>query len=81
MHLQVSVREYNKDFKEFLESFIYKQVMEMKGSISGEHGIGFSKANQLSYVKSAACMKLMKDLKNIMDPKHILNPYKVLPHS
>ncbi|KAF5281273.1 hypothetical protein FQA39_LY05159 [Lamprigera yunnana] len=78
LHLQVSTKEFNKSIKEHLESFIYKRVKEMNGSISAEHGIGFLKAPYLEMVKDKSAITLMKNLKTLMDPNGILNPYKVL---
>ena len=50
-----------------------------RGSVSAEHGIGQFKTGQLHMSKSPAAIRLMQQVKSIMDPKHILNPYKVLP--
>ena len=55
---------------------IFSQV---NGSISAEHGIGFKKTQFLHLSKSAEAIAQMRLLKNAMDPKNILNPYKVLP--
>jgi D-2-hydroxyglutarate dehydrogenase len=62
-----------------IEPFIYEYTSNLKGSISAEHGIGFRKPKYIHYSKSNAAIDLMKDLKKMMDPKGILNPYKVLP--
>lgn len=81
LHLQVALKEYSPDLKEYVESFIFEQVKSYRGSISAEHGIGFLKARILHDYKDPASMKLMRDLKTAMDPNGILNPYKVLPLS
>jgi FAD/FMN-containing dehydrogenase len=44
-----------------------------------EHGIGQCKVPYLGYSKSAAAVALMRQVKQLFDPKGILNPYKVLP--
>jgi len=51
------------------------------GSISAEHGIGFKNRNYLAYAKSPDAIKIMKNIKSVLDPKGILNPYKVFPDS
>lgn len=50
-----------------------------KGSVSAEHGIGLQKPGYLKYSKSKEMIDVMKTIKNSLDPKGILNPYKVLP--
>jgi FAD/FMN-containing dehydrogenase len=47
-------------------------------SISAEHGIGVVKRHQLPSVKDPVALDLMRSLKNLLDPKGILNPGKVL---
>ena len=51
----------------------------MEGSISGEHGIGFSKAPFLSIELSADEIALMKRVKAAFDPHGLLNPGKIFP--
>lgn len=48
-----------------------------QGSISAEHGLGVAKNEFLGYSKSPVMIKLMKTMKNMLDPNGILNPYKV----
>jgi len=52
----------------------------MNGSISAEHGLGFMKPNDIYYSKSMESVKIMKDIKKLLDPNGILNPYKTLPN-
>lgn len=56
---------------------MYEWTRKFKGSISAEHGIGFLKTKYLKYSKSDLEIDLMKKIKNTMDPKKILNPYKI----
>lgn len=78
IHLQVTVNEFSKPMKQHIESFLFKKVKELNGSISAEHGVGFLKAPHLSSIKNESSFNLMKSLKALMDPNGILNPYKVL---
>ena len=49
------------------------------GSISAEHGIGYMKPDKLHYSKQQESIEIMHGLKELLDPRGILNPYKVLP--
>jgi D-lactate dehydrogenase (cytochrome) len=76
LHLNVAVRRYEKSVEKALEPFVYQWVSSKKGSISAEHGLGFQKKNYIGYSKSETEIELMKQLKELYDPKAILNPYK-----
>ncbi|KAF5281274.1 hypothetical protein FQA39_LY05160 [Lamprigera yunnana] len=79
IHLNISVPEFRPDVLKKVEPYVYEITSKLKGSISAEHGVGFRKPPYIHYSKSKNSIGLMKDLKNMMDPNHILNPYKVLP--
>lgn len=57
---------------------IFELVRAHGGSISAEHGIGLLKREWLGYTRSEAEIALMRALKQVFDPKGILNPGKVL---
>jgi FAD/FMN-containing dehydrogenase len=57
---------------------VYQQLRPYGGSISAEHGIGLEKRPYLHYTRGEEELQLMRSLKNLMDPKGILNPGKVL---
>lgn len=78
LHLNVAVREYNKEVEKALEPFVYEFIEKHNGSISAEHGLGFQKKNYIGYSKSEVEIKMMKELKNHYDPNGILNPYKYI---
>lgn len=79
LHLNITLKEYSEEVHGKIEPFVYQYTSQMRGSVSAEHGIGFRKSKYLQYSKSASAIGLMKSLKQMMDPKGILNPYKVLP--
>jgi glycolate oxidase len=58
---------------------LFRQVIEMKGTISGEHGVGLTKAPFLEMEISGPAIALMARLKKAFDPKSILNPGKIFP--
>ena len=56
---------------------IFKLVVDMGGTLSGEHGIGLSKAPFMSIAFSDTELKLFKEIKKAFDPNNILNPGKM----
>lgn len=50
--------------------------MSHNGSVSAEHGLGQLKAAYVPLTKSPEVCGLMRDIKRMLDPKGILNPYK-----
>lgn len=57
---------------------LYQRAHALGGLVSGEHGIGYAKKQYLSDTTDAVQLELMRGIKNVFDPKHILNPKKVL---
>ncbi|KAF2358115.1 FAD-linked oxidase C-terminal [Trinorchestia longiramus] len=79
LHLNVSVPSYDQEVASMLEPWLYERVAAARGSISAEHGLGFKKRNHIHFSKHQSAVSLMKQIKLLMDPNRILNPYKVLP--
>jgi glycolate oxidase len=61
------------------ERRLFEQVVALEGSISGEHGIGFAKAQYIGLELSSEEIALMKRVKTAFDPNGILNPGKIFP--
>ncbi|KAK9510801.1 hypothetical protein O3M35_005510 [Rhynocoris fuscipes] len=78
LHVNVTSKEYDQAIIDSLEPFVFERVAIRKGSISAEHGIGFKKTEFLKYSKTMEAIATMKMIKEKLDPKGILNPYKVL---
>ena len=58
---------------------IFELTVSLKGTLSGEHGIGYVQKNYMDIAFGQTQLQLMKSIKNIFDPNNILNPGKVLP--
>jgi len=58
---------------------LFERVIELRGTLSGEHGIGVLKAPYLPLEQSAELITLQKDLKRVFDPAGLLNPGKIFP--
>ena len=56
---------------------IYGKARELKGQVSGEHGIGYAKKSYLLQSMDPAAVEIMRGIKKAFDPKNILNPHKV----
>ncbi|NJB68581.1 glycolate oxidase [Desulfobaculum xiamenense] len=57
---------------------IFEVALSLKGTLSGEHGIGLAKAKWLEKETSPATIAYAKKIKAAIDPKGILNPGKII---
>lgn len=83
-NLHVNIRVDKKSAEEMKRAAeaikdIFRATVELEGAISGEHGIGSSKAPYLGMQLSDAEMGMMKAIKRALDPNNILNPGKIFP--
>jgi glycolate oxidase len=58
---------------------LYGKAIELEGQVSGEHGIGHAKIPYLEESIGTTSIALMQGIKQVFDPKNILNPGKVVP--
>ena len=56
---------------------IFQMVVDMGGTLSGEHGIGTSKAPFMGIAFNEQELQLFRDIKKAFDPNNILNPGKM----
>lgn len=61
-----------------IERAVYMPLAQRRGSISGEHGIGLEKKPYLSICRTETEIAVMKQLKQLFDPKGILNSGKII---
>lgn len=58
---------------------IFELTVSLKGTLSGEHGIGYVQKNYMDIAFSKVQLELMRNIKNVFDPNGILNPGKIFP--
>lgn len=69
---------WNLNVKKAIEE-IFIHTVKLEGTISGEHGIGYSQKEFLPISLSAEEIKLSVGIKKVFDPNNILNPQKIFP--
>ena len=82
-NIHVNVMVPDKDNKQQMEDGhkaieeIFQFVVDLGGTLSGEHGIGTAKAPFMSIAFNDAEMELFRSIKKAFDPNNILNPGKM----
>lgn len=56
---------------------IFQKVIELDGTLTGEHGVGLAKAPYMCMEHDEVAMDMMRALKKFFDPNNILNPGKM----
>jgi len=62
-----------------LSEEIYRLTLSLGGTITGEHGVGATRRRYLPMALDPAQIALMRGIKEVFDPHHILNPGKIFP--
>lgn len=80
VHPQIPI-DYNDDDEyrryKLAKSEIYDLTAKLGGILSGEHGIGLEKRDHIHKVINSVALDYMRQIKKTLDPKNILNPYKI----
>lgn len=58
---------------------IFEAALALHGTISGEHGVGITKKQYVGMELSRESIGIMRAIKNVFDPRNILNPGKMFP--
>ena len=82
IHFNIMLDKRNRDELKKAEAAIdalFEYTLELGGTISGEHGVGITKAPYIAKEIGSVELNLMKKIKKIFDPNGILNPGKIFP--
>jgi len=80
LHPQILYDGYDPDQVKRMEAAsgeLFKLAISLEGTLTGEHGIGLSKARYMKLEHDPAAMDVMRSLKKMLDPNNILNPGKM----
>lgn len=80
LHTSIMINGKDEDEKKRAEMAIeeiFKLTLRLGGTLSGEHGVGVTKAPYLQMELSQEVIEVMKKIKNVLDPNNILNPGKI----
>ena len=72
----ISSRQKIKTLEKISKKY-FDQVIELGGTITGEHGDGIARSEFVKKQYSYKNYQIFKELKEIFDPKKILNPGKI----
>ena len=56
---------------------IFQLTCSLRGTLTGEHGIGLAKAPYMRFEHDPVALERMRAIKRLFDPNHILNPGKL----
>ena len=80
VHPQIPI-DYNdeEEYRRYklAKSEIYDLTAKLGGILSGEHGIGSEKRDHIHKVINSVALDYMRQITKTLDPKNILNPYKI----
>jgi glycolate oxidase len=80
VNLMIDAADPNeRDRADQVKRRIFQLAVDMRGTISGEHGIGIMKSEFLPMALSTDVIAAMKRIKQSLDPNNILNPGKIFP--
>ncbi len=58
---------------------ILRMAVELGGTVSGEHGIGYEKRDAMTAIYSTEDLAAMARVRDVFDPKRAFNPEKIFP--
>ena len=73
---ELSDKQWNEELPKAIRE-IFQLTVDLGGTISGEHGIGYVQKSYMDIPFNKVELELMKSIKKTFDPKNILNPSKM----
>ena len=80
LHPQILYDGYDPDEVKRVEEAtadLFRLAIDLEGTLTGEHGIGMSKAPFMTLEHDPVAMEVMQTIKKTFDPNNILNPGKM----
>jgi glycolate oxidase len=80
IHTSLMINDKDEDEKKRADQAIeeiFKLTIKLGGTLSGEHGVGLTKAPYIDLELNQTTIEVMKKIKMALDPNHILNPGKI----
>ncbi|WQX72961.1 glycolate oxidase subunit GlcD [Helicobacter pylori] len=79
VHVNIMLEDPKRDLEKGHQAMeeIFQAAISLEGTLSGEHGIGLSKAKFMPLAFNASEMELFRNIKKALDPNNILNPFKM----
>jgi len=78
LHIRPVIRNKNKKLMKKLATEFFSKVIEIGGSITGEHGDGLARSEFVKLQYGNYVYSVFKKIKQEFDPKNILNPDKII---
>jgi len=83
-NIHVNVMTDKRDPEEYKRAHeavdeVFRICLGLSGTISGEHGIGLTKAKYIESEIGATGVEITKRIKAAFDPNYVLNPGKIVP--
>jgi glycolate oxidase len=80
LHPQMLFDGYDRDQVRRVEEAsgeLFRLAVDLEGTLTGEHGIGLSKAPYMTLEHDPVAMDVMRSIKRLLDPLNVLNPGKM----
>lgn len=82
IHVNIMVDKNNPEQAKKIDDLVrevFRTTLDLNGTISGEHGIGLTKAGYIDMEIGKPAMDIMRGIKKLFDQTNILNPGKIFP--
>jgi glycolate oxidase len=79
LHPTILFRDEQRPLVSQAAARIFRDAIELGGTISAEHGLGALKRDHAAAEHGPLAMDLMRRIKGLLDPDGVLNPHKVFP--